>query len=516
MRRNRADGGPCQHERYDRGIRHVRPPAHAVMAKHPAQDELHVEYEDGEQSEREQAGMARIELDARLFLHPLASSEKCDGDRDAEKCLRHRGVRRGNCRRLKEQNCEPSQNGLRDDRAECAHRQPSHPAAPLHQQSPDGDGQCQRYQRASHHAVAPFIAYAAHKMWHLHQVAKRGWPVGNRQPCVIAGDQRTRGNHDERGARRKHGEGVMGPVVRYFNGSQSGAPQVRKVWKTVADVPSSKTEQTATRGQPARERFVVIKSTSKQLSIQLMTHLLGSRLEGLVYDLAVFGGDRNLLVLLAQLLLYEGDGVVARGQALDFVFSALVGYRVERALHHADIHLHPGMLVALDRQHDLFAGEILLDRRRRWWLRFVPLAIVFRGGMDVVGGLVVVFDLHGLSGHHAQHMGVILAAALVEHGWGRGNIKRAAAEAILHVHEYVGEIPAIDDNVFCLVHTFAGRALAHIDLRRLGSSAVEFYGAAHGGNGGRIDRSRRRRRRWLFRRRAGRLLFFLVACGCNQ
>ena len=160
-------------------------------------------------------------------------------------------MRGGNRRRLKKQNGEATQNGLRDDRAECAHRQPSHPAASLHQQSPDGDRKRERYQRAGHHAVAPLITYAAHKMRYLHQVAERGWPVGNREASVIAGDQRASRNHDERGAGRKHGEGVMGPVVRYFHGSQSGAPRGQEGSEDCSGCSEFKSEQAATLAQPA-------------------------------------------------------------------------------------------------------------------------------------------------------------------------------------------------------------------------------------------------------------------------
>ena len=48
-----------------------------------------------------------------------------------------------------------------------------------------------------HHAVAPFIAYAADKLRNLHQVAERGGPVGDRQASVVAGYQRTGDDHDE-------------------------------------------------------------------------------------------------------------------------------------------------------------------------------------------------------------------------------------------------------------------------------------------------------------------------------
>src|ERR1700721_1288619 len=121
--------------------------------------------------------------------------------------------------------------------------------------------------------------------------------------------------------------------------------------------------------------------------------LLAACFEALVDSLAVFGGDRYLLVLFSKLLVDECDRVIARGEALNLILSVFRGDCEERALHHADVHLHPWVLVALDRQHDFFASEILLDRCRGWRLRLIPFPVVFGGGMDVEsGGIGVLFE----------------------------------------------------------------------------------------------------------------------------
>ena len=85
----------------DHGIDHVRPPAHAVMAEHRSQNQLHIQHEDRKQGQREQTGAPRVEFHSRDFFDPAASGEESDRDGNAEESLRHRGVRRGNCRRLK-------------------------------------------------------------------------------------------------------------------------------------------------------------------------------------------------------------------------------------------------------------------------------------------------------------------------------------------------------------------------------------------------------------------------------
>src|ERR1035438_2110056 len=179
--------------------------------------------------------------------------------------------------------------------------------------------------------------------------------------------------------------------------------------------------------EKGRAGRTITATCSVQPGILPLWPLLGGRLEALVHGLRLFGRDRDFLILLAQFFMHESEGVVARRQSLVLVLPILGRYGEEWALHHVDVHLHPRMLVALDRQHDLFAREILLDCGRRRRLRLVPLAVVFRRGMDVVGGWIVIVDLYGLAGHHAEHVRMILASLLVEYDWIFGHIERAAA-----------------------------------------------------------------------------------------
>src|ERR1039457_3155000 len=124
------------------------------------------------------------------------------------------------------------------------------------------------------------------------------------------------------------------------------------------------------------------------------------RLERSVHGLTVFRSERDLLLLRAQLLLHERQRVVARRHALDFKLAVGSGDRIERALHHVDIHLHPRMLVALHRQHNFLAGEVLLESSGLRRLRLIPLAIVGRSRMDIVRGRIAVDDLERLPCHH--------------------------------------------------------------------------------------------------------------------
>ncbi len=60
------------------GVDDVRPPTQAVMAKHGAQDQLHVEHENRENGQREKRGAALVEFGAGMHFHPATSGE--DGD----------------------------------------------------------------------------------------------------------------------------------------------------------------------------------------------------------------------------------------------------------------------------------------------------------------------------------------------------------------------------------------------------------------------------------------------------
>ena len=174
------------------------------------------------------------------------------------------------------------------------------------------------------------------------------------------------------------------------------------------------------------------------------------------------------------------------------------------------------MLVALHRQHDLFAGKVLLQRGRLRRLRLVPLAIVRRSRMNVMRRRIAVHDLDRLPGHHAQNVRMVLAAALFDLSRGARNVKRPRTQPILHVHEDIGQLAAIVHHVLRHVHALAGGILAHVDLRHLRRGTGESNRSAHRRRSRRIDgrRSRRGRRRRC--RRGIRLFVRLLAATIQQ
>src|SRR4029077_630300 len=136
---------------------------------------------------------------------------------------------------------------------------------------------------------------------------------------------------------------------------------------------------------------------------------------------AFLGTERHFLVLLAQLFVHEGQSVLARRQAFNFELAVWSGDRIERALGYINKHLHPRMLIALHGQHDLLAREAFLQGWRLGSLRLIPFAIVLWRGVNVVCCWIAILDLHALPCHHAEHVGMISASALIQYdgfSWG--------------------------------------------------------------------------------------------------
>src|SRR5580700_10897221 len=135
--------------------------------------------------------------------------------------------------------------------------------------------------------------------------------------------------------------------------------------------------------------------------------------------------------------------------------------------------------------------------------------------MNIVGGGIVILDLYRLSSHHAQNVRMILASTLVEHDRSARHIERAIAQPVFYVHEHVCKIAVGHNYVFGLVGSLAARVLAHVDLRSLGSHALERYLAAERSYGRGIDWSDRGSRlSWLLGCVRG--LFSITLAACRQ
>src|SRR5207249_12066859 len=94
-----------------------------------------------------------------------------------------------------------------------------------------------------------------------------------------------------------------------------------------------------------------------------------------VHRLALFGTDGHLHILRRVLFMPGLERIRTGRQTLDGEGAVVSGHRKERMIHNTDVRPHPGMYVALHRDHDFFASEALQFIFAFWRLRFVPLLI---------------------------------------------------------------------------------------------------------------------------------------------
>ena len=65
---------------------------------------------------------------------------------------------------------------------------------------------------------------AAHHMRDLVERTERGWPIGNRETGIVAGDQGSGNDQHKRGGGGKYSEAVQPAIVRCWNGLQTRLP----------------------------------------------------------------------------------------------------------------------------------------------------------------------------------------------------------------------------------------------------------------------------------------------------
>ena len=150
-----------------------------MVAKHGAQNQLHVEHKDREQGQREQRGTALVEFGARLLLNPALAGEHRDGDGDAEKCLSQGRVRAGNCRRKEKQDGQPAQNALHDHRGERRQSQKAQPAPLFGYPGPDRQNDGQEPDKLPDYPMRMFVANAANPLRKFVKRTIAGRPIGD-------------------------------------------------------------------------------------------------------------------------------------------------------------------------------------------------------------------------------------------------------------------------------------------------------------------------------------------------
>ena len=186
------------------------------------------------------------------------------------------------------------------------------------------------------------------------------------------------------------------------------------------------------------------------------------------------------------------DRVSSRRQVLQRKLSIFRSDRVVGILEHENVTLHPGVHVALHRYGHFGAAERVVDGSGTWRLRLIPLAIVFRHRVNVVGGLVVILDFECLAGHQGDDVGVVHATLLVEHDRLFGRVEVIVSETVLHVNHDVSQVAFIVYNDLRRDHGIRMRFLAiwlgaHVDGLRRHGLAIECYASGNGADRRGID-----------------------------
>src|SRR5579871_4087053 len=100
------------------------------------------------------------------------------------------------------------------------------------------------------------------------------------------------------------------------------------------------------------------------------------------------------------------------------------------------------MDVALHRNHDLGFDELADQRRISRALAMIPFAVGLRQGMNVVRDGIGISDLEYLVGLNAEYPWPEPATVLIDGDRRGGNLKSLSFEALLYIHEHIGE-PAV-------------------------------------------------------------------------
>src|SRR3954471_14970538 len=141
-----------------------------------------------------------------------------DDDQYSEKCLRHGGVEDPDLV-FQKSHAQPSENSLKNHRAECGKPEVAQPAPMVRAPDPNGenDGEeadCRRDQPVGvleENSADPFGNREK-----KHVVAERGRPVRNGETDAFAGDHSTAANEKERGNKSEPGEAMEpGVTLRY-------------------------------------------------------------------------------------------------------------------------------------------------------------------------------------------------------------------------------------------------------------------------------------------------------------
>src|ERR1019366_1705184 len=201
---------------------------------------------------------------------------------------------------------------------------------------------------------------------------------------------------------------------------------------------------------------------------------------GEVYSFAFFGAYGDRLFHLSVLFVHGFNYVGPRRKPLYCKRSVVARHGEEGVSDHANVRAHPGVYVALHRDHDLLPVEALGQGRLSRRLRLVPIGVHLRLRVDVVVGGVAGLELEVLGRDRPGGGRLIHAAVLVQADLyvGYGPLL-VGGESGFHPDEGILQGTVVVDYHFfaflrrSFVGTLARGVGRHVERRHLGFLAGE-------------------------------------------
>src|SRR5213596_3171014 len=159
------------------------------------------------------------------------------------------------------------------------------------------------------------------------------------------------------------------------------------------------------------------------------------------------------------------ERIRARRQIVQIKAAVLACHHKIRVLEYGDVAFHPRMHIALYWNRDFFTSERIFYLCAGL-LRFVPLPIVSRDGMDVMRGRIPVDHFQLLIGVHGNHVRLVHAALLLYDRGLAWRIIGAIGQSVSHKDDYVLQ------STFSVATTSCESMGAECSLAQLGSAAM--------------------------------------------
>ena len=122
------------------------------------------------------------------------------------------------------------------------------------------------------------------------------------------------------------------------------------------------------------------------------------------------------------------------------------------------------MLVAGDRQHQLWIVEAAIFGRAMRHLALIPLRVILRNGMHIVFSIIGIQDAQSLSGNHSQHVRMVTASQLIEHHRLRRLRNNVLTQPIFDINKNILQLALINHHRFGKLRPLAAESASRVQF----------------------------------------------------